>query len=109
MMDSILLWFHERIKNWTKPAASPMVSGILSDLTRSRSDLIAENALLRQQLIALNRQMKRSQLANLDRFYLVFLLMATTARANGFKRMFVPEVALIPELEIISCPATGQR
>jgi hypothetical protein len=32
-----------------------MVSGILSDLTRSRSDLIAENALLRQQLIILNR------------------------------------------------------
>jgi len=37
------------------------------------------------------------------------LPMATTARANGFKRMFVPEAALIPGLEIISCPATGQR
>jgi hypothetical protein len=54
-MSSILLWFQERIKHWTKPATPPMVFGILSDLARSRSDLIAENALLRQQLIILNR------------------------------------------------------
>jgi hypothetical protein len=32
-----------------------LISGVLSDLTRSRSDLIVENALLRQQLIVLNR------------------------------------------------------
>ena len=47
-MGNILLWFQERIKHWTKPSTLPLVSGILSDLTRSRSDLIAENALLRQ-------------------------------------------------------------
>ena len=72
-MDNLLLWFQERIKHWIKPPTPPMVSGILSDLARSRSDLIAENALLRQQLIVLNRQIKRPQLASPDRFYLVLL------------------------------------
>jgi len=37
-----------------KPATLSLKSGVLSDLTRSRSDLIVENALLRQQLIVLH-------------------------------------------------------
>ena len=72
-MSKFLGWLKERIKYWTKPASSVLIIGILSDLTRSRADLIAENALLRQQLIVLNRQNKRPQLTNLDRFRLVFL------------------------------------
>ena len=70
MMSKLLLWLQERIKHWTKPV---LVSGYLSDLTRSRTDLIVENALLRQQLIVLNRQIKRPQLTNPDRFHLVLL------------------------------------
>jgi putative transposase len=50
-----------------------MISGVLLDLTRSRSDLIVENALLRQQLIVLNRQVKRPLLTQQDRFRLVLL------------------------------------
>jgi putative transposase len=50
-----------------------LIIGALSDLTRSHADLVVENALLRQQLIVLNRQVKRPQLTNLDRFRLVFL------------------------------------
>jgi hypothetical protein len=46
---------------------------MLSDLTLSHTDLIVENALLRQQLIVLNRQIKRPQLTNFDRFRLVCL------------------------------------
>ena len=72
-MGKILLWLQERIKRWIKPATSVLIIGALSDLTRSRADLVVENALLRQQLIVLNRQVKRPQLANLDRFRLVFL------------------------------------
>jgi hypothetical protein len=52
-MGHILLWLQEWIKHWTNPSTSPMVSGILSDLTRIRSDRIAENALLCQELIVL--------------------------------------------------------
>jgi len=72
-MEKILDWLQERFKHWTKPASSNLIIGILSDTTRSRADLIAENALLRQQLIVLNRQVKRPQLTNFDRFRLVFL------------------------------------
>ena len=40
----------QRLKQWTKPATTTLVSGTLSDMiTRSRADLIAENAMLRQQ------------------------------------------------------------
>jgi len=37
----------------------PAVVGLLRDLTRSRDQLIAENALLRQQLIVASRKVKR--------------------------------------------------
>ncbi len=72
-MGKILRWLQERIKRWTKPSTSVLIIGVLSDLTRSHADLVVENALLRQQLIVLKRQVKRPQLSNLDRFRLVFL------------------------------------
>jgi hypothetical protein len=78
MMGKILLWLQERIKFWTKPATPVLITGILSDLTRSHTDLVVENALLRQQLIVLNRQIKRPLLTNPDRFRLVFLSHFTT-------------------------------
>jgi len=77
-MGKILRWLQERIKLWTKPATLPLIPGLFSDLTRSRADLVVENALLRQQLIVLNRQVKRPQLTNLDRVRLVFLSHFTT-------------------------------
>jgi len=77
-MGKILRWLQERIKHWTKPATPALIVGILSDLTRSHTDLVVENALLRQQLIVLNRQVKRPQLTNSDRFRLVFLSHFTT-------------------------------
>jgi hypothetical protein len=73
MIGKILDWLQERIKRWTKPATPVLITGILSDLTRSRTDLVVENALLRQQLIVLNRQVKQPQLTNSDRFRLVLL------------------------------------
>ena len=54
-MGNILLWLQERLKLWTKPAKPVLISGLLSYLTRSRTDLVVENALLRQQLIILKR------------------------------------------------------
>ena len=69
-MGKILRWLQERIKLWTKPATLPLIPGLFSDLTRSRADLVVENALL--------RQVKRPQLTNLDRVRLVFLSHFTT-------------------------------
>ena len=52
-----------RIKNALREATRPcqLAAGALKDLTRSRSELIAENALLRQQLIVASRKVKRPQ------------------------------------------------
>jgi len=72
-MGKILLRLQECFKHWTKPASPVLIIGTLSDLTRSQIDLVVENALLRQQLIVLKRQIKRPQLTNPDRFRLVFL------------------------------------
>jgi len=68
MIGKFLLWLQERIKHWVKPATPILVSGVLSDLSRNRIDLVVENALLRQQLIDLKRQVKRPQLTDPDRF-----------------------------------------
>jgi len=59
MIGKFLLWLEELIKHWIKPATPVLISGVLSDLSRSRIDLVVENTLLRQQLIALKRQVKR--------------------------------------------------
>ena len=67
-MGKILDWLQEHVKHWTKPVTSVLIIGALSDLTRSRTNLVIENALLRQQLIVLNRQIKRPQLTNLVLF-----------------------------------------
>ena len=77
-MSHILHWLQDRIKHWTKPAPAVLISGLVTDVTRSRSDLIVENALLRQQLIVLHRQIKRPQLSNQDRF--LFVLLAYLSR-----------------------------
>jgi hypothetical protein len=61
MIGKFLLWLQELIKHWIKPATPVLVSRVLSDLSRSRIDLVVENALLRQQLIVLKRQGKRPQ------------------------------------------------
>jgi hypothetical protein len=62
-----------KIKQWAKPATLSLISGVISDMNRSRFDLIVENALLRQQLIVLHLQMKRPLLTQHDRFRLVLL------------------------------------
>ena len=79
MIYYIFIWnyflfqFQHHIKHWAKPATRYLIAGVFSDLTRSRSDLIVENALLRQQRIVLHRQMKRPFLTRRDRFRLVLL------------------------------------
>jgi putative transposase len=51
--------------------------GMTSDLIRSRTDLLIENAMLRQQLIVLNRQVKRPLLTKQDRIWMVLLARCT--------------------------------
>src|SRR5215472_16879467 len=63
-----------RFARWTKPLRTSLPLSTLSDLGRSKSQLIAENALLRQQLIILRREVKRPPLTRTDRMLLVLLV-----------------------------------
>jgi putative transposase len=58
---------------WIKPLTTSLVPGTIADLTRGKAELLAENALLRHQLIILRRQIKRPVYRKTDRVLLVFL------------------------------------
>jgi len=62
-----------RFVHWTTPLTSSLPLGTLADLARSKAELMAENALLRQQLIILKRQVKRPACTKRDRVLLVLL------------------------------------
>ena len=62
-----------RLTRWTKPLTSSLPLQTLTDLGRSNSELVAENAFLRQQLIILRRQVKRPACTKTDRVLLVLL------------------------------------
>ena len=57
----------------TKPSTKSPLPGAVMDLTKSKPALLAENALLRQQLLVLNRQVKHPKFNPNDRFLLVIL------------------------------------
>jgi putative transposase len=59
--------------HWTKPHSTSLTLGTVADLFRSKSQLVAENALLRQQLIILRRQVKRPLCTKTDRMVLVLV------------------------------------
>ena len=64
---------HHRYVTWTTPGPTSLLLGTLTDLSRSKSELVAENALLRQQLIILRRHAKRPACTRTDRMLLVLL------------------------------------
>jgi transposase InsO family protein len=83
----------ERLREWTGPDAHGMVGGAVADATRSKSELMLENALLRQQLIVLGRQVKRPQLSWRERGIMVLL----ASKLRGWKEaLFIvqPETLL---------------
>jgi len=59
------------LRNACRP--SSVAGGVIADLTRSRPELIAENALLRQQLIVASRGVKRPGFRGYERGLLVLL------------------------------------
>ena len=61
------------LSRWTKPDNDAPVLNTALDLARSRTELVLENALLRQQLIVLNRHTKRPALSWRERALFVFL------------------------------------
>lgn len=62
-----------RLAGATKPTAPALIAATLADLRRSKPQLVAENALLRQQLLILRRSVKRPRCTPADRAVLVLL------------------------------------
>jgi putative transposase len=56
-----------RVLQWMRPTSHSLLSPTLTDLARTKSELLAENAALPKQLISLNRQVKRPTYAKTDR------------------------------------------
>jgi putative transposase len=63
----------ERFSRWIKPLTTSFLLGTFADMTRGKSELLAENALLRHQLVILRRQIKRPVYRKRDRLLLVLL------------------------------------
>jgi hypothetical protein len=70
---------HARFVHWTKPLTSSLPLGTLADLARSKTELVAENALLRVPLIILKRDVKRPACTEKDRVLLMLLARAVRA------------------------------
>ncbi len=62
VLQSGLQFVHQAIRAWMKPNTVTVAVGALADMTRTKPELIAENALLRQQLSVLHRSVKRPKL-----------------------------------------------
>jgi hypothetical protein len=77
LWTSLGIWLEWFFRRWNRPCTTSVAVGALVDITRSRADLIAVNAMLRQQLVVLRRQVKRPQLTNGDRIRLVLLACVT--------------------------------
>ena len=60
-----------RTSRWTKPRSLALATGLAADLTRSRDELLLENALLRHQVLVLHRAARRPRFTPLDRGLLV--------------------------------------
>ena len=72
----VVFSFHaiqERFSHWIKPRTTSFLLGTFADMTRGKSELLAENALLRRQLVILRRQIKRPVYRKRDRLLLVLL------------------------------------
>jgi putative transposase len=82
---------YARVRRWTTPC--PLAAGLATDAVRSRRDLLLENALQRQQVLILNRSVKRPALTPLDRGLLVLLASQLRTWA-GALRIVRPETLL---------------
>lgn len=65
--------FEHAFLRLTQSCRLSIVLSTVADLTRSKSDRIAENALLRQQLSVLDRQVKKPSFSQSDHLWLVLL------------------------------------
>jgi putative transposase len=63
------------VKEWSRPAR--VAAHAIADMRKTKTELIAENALLRQQLIVVKRQSKRARLTRSERIAATFFARLT--------------------------------
>ena len=73
LVQSVFNALEQDFLHLTLPCRHSLVLTIAPDVMRPRSELIAENALLRQQLIILHRQINKPRFTQADRLWLVLL------------------------------------
>jgi transposase InsO family protein len=73
LLKPLFLRLKQAIKKWSRPTSFAAIAASLADLTRTRTDLLIENAFLRHQVVVLSRHDKRPELTNTDRLVLVLL------------------------------------
>jgi hypothetical protein len=73
LVGPLVLGLRARFLQWTAPLTCCLPLATVADLARSKAELVTENALLRQQLIILKRQVKRPACSKTDRVLLVLL------------------------------------
>src|SRR5581483_2710299 len=85
--------FDRLLRRWSDPVPTSIWSGALQDLTPSKSQLMLENALLRHQLVILQRQSKLPHFTSADRFW--FLVLASRLKDwNDALVLLQPETLL---------------
>jgi putative transposase len=73
LCSSLVRWLESCYLRWTRLPPSSFALGLALDLPRTQSQLLFESALLRQQLIILQRQVKKPRLTCTDRLSLLLL------------------------------------
>ena len=93
----------EWLREWIKPDTQGLVAGVVADVTHSKSELMLKNALLRQQLIVLERQVKRPKLSWRERG--IMLLLSSKLR-NCKDALFIvqPDTLLRSGQSLQICP-----
>jgi putative transposase len=81
-LPNLLHTAKRRLRDLVKPDNYGLSANAIADLTRSKTDLILENVFLRQQLIILDRQVKRP----LARPHERVLLVALASRLRAWKQ-----------------------
>jgi hypothetical protein len=62
-----------KVRGTLAPAGTGVARGLVADLTRTRHQLMAENAFVREQLLIAARQVKKARFCAIDRALLVAL------------------------------------
>jgi hypothetical protein len=91
------------LREWTRPDNHGLVGGVVADATRSNAELMLENALLRQQLIVVSRQVKRPIVSEYVTYF-------NQARPHQDINQRIPCASHLPdhtEGEIVGVPVLG--